>query len=93
MQVSLSEITRGVYNWFEGFTKEVLKKFPDAIYGYSEEEKAWQILTADNRLIISIGFLSEKREFIYLYSAGSGMKNGRTRDLKDLLDIIKFLEV
>jgi hypothetical protein len=30
---------------------------------------------------------------IYLYSAGSGMKNGRTRDLKDLLDIIKFLEV
>jgi hypothetical protein len=35
-----------VYNWLEGFTKEVLKKFPDAIYGYSTEDKAWQILTA-----------------------------------------------
>jgi hypothetical protein len=61
--------------------------------GIQQKIKPGKFLLRMKKIIISIGFLSEKNEFIYIYSTASGMKNGRSKNLKDIRDIIKILEV
>jgi len=51
----LAVISDAAYNWLLGYTKKVQKRHPGAYFGYSEEYKAWQIFSADNKLWISIG--------------------------------------
>jgi len=83
----LSEISKSAFNWLLGFTKKVQAKYPGASYSYSQEHKAWQIFSAENELLISIGISVKTNEFIYRYLTASGMKDGRTKNIKDLLDI------
>jgi len=83
----LVEISKGAYNWLLGFTKKIQEMYPGASYSYSQEHKAWQIFSAENELLISIGISMKTNEFIYRYWTASGMKDGRTRNIKDLLDI------
>jgi len=83
----LGEISKSAFNWLLSFTKEVQKRYPGANYSYSQEHKAWQIFSANNELLISIGISVKTNEFIYRYLTASGMKDGRTKDIKDLLDI------
>lgn len=83
----LAKISEAVFNWLLGYTKKVQKRHPGAYFGYSEEHKAWQIFSADNKLLISIGISKETDEIIYEYLTASGMKGGRTKNWNDLLNI------
>jgi hypothetical protein len=75
------------YTWLLGYTKKIQERFPGAYYHYSEEDKAWQIFSADNKLLVSIGFSIKNNDIVYMYLSDSGMKGGRTKNLKDLVDI------
>jgi hypothetical protein len=88
----LAKITKERYNWYLGITKKIEDRFPGLKYGYSTDDRAWQIFSPNGNLLLSIGISIDTNEFLYLYSSANGMKSGRTKDPRDLLDIYLKIE-
>jgi hypothetical protein len=87
----LSAVKGPLFVWLLGFSKDVLKYFPDGKYGYSEEDMAWQIMDGKGNLLVSVGFLEATGEFIYIHYLEGYMKSGRTKSVKDLKNLLQLV--
>jgi len=89
-----TSINQERYVWFEGYVKKIEKEHPGIKYGFETEDNSWCIFSRKNTLLIKVSFDLEKKYIVYQYLAdfSENLRKDRTKELKDLLDLIPQLE-
>jgi len=88
------KLNQARYVWFEGYVKKIEKKHPGIKYGFETEDNSWCIFSMKDTLLIKVSFDLENKYIVYQYvnDSSGNLKEDRTKELKDLLDLIPQLE-
>jgi len=95
----IEKIGNEIYNWFNAITKEIEKKHHGITWGYEKDDKygkTWAVFSRQNTLLLKMGYDNTNGDLVFEYLAdlgGSfGLKSGRTREKKYLLELLPKLE-